>query len=393
MYSNFEPALKKDDKIVLGGKEHKVTFEDGYYWLHRDVPAHNLQMFFDAGLHNQDVEEFFKSVDPSIKPGGSWPCMTMQQLVRCVHAIRNDPRFNKSVNPVTEEEVRMQKTFTSKEELVGNVLKQDDYVVFNVHDITLKYGVRSDYLTCVDSDNARIFDALGVNKEQLARTAYGYDTGRYGVWPYAHCKDFAALTRLCIALYEEIERQSKPKVPDVLTSAAMVREFGLRNGTRILFPGTTTEYMVEGRPEMYSDGLYLNASEYLANDYIFTELKLDKYSFCSMLYGYGPKSGDWPEVDGADYAALTRVVVCLMELCELRESDKVKNLRAKLSELTAQRESYEEDVQAASKAVIEAEEALRKARNDLNYEKGELESLQEDIDELDEAIDEAIGGK
>jgi outer membrane murein-binding lipoprotein Lpp len=173
----------------------------------------------------------------------------------------------------------------------------------------------------------------------------------------------------------------------------MVREFGLRNGTRILFPGTTTEYMVEGRPEMYSGGLYLNASEYRANDYIFTELKLDKYSFCSMLYGYGPKSGDWPEVDGADYAAITRVVVCLMELCELRESDKVKNLRAELAELTAQRESYEEDVQAAKQTVQEAEEAASQARLALSYEECALETLQEDIDELEEAIEEALAGK
>lgn len=170
-------------------------------------------------------------------------------------------------------------------------------------------------------------------------------------------------------------------------------KYGLKHGTKILFPGTTCEYTVEGRREVFCDGLHMKVELGHRNEFIFTELNLDKYQFCSMMYGYKHKGGDWPETDGEDYAALTRAVVCLMHLAEARETDKVKNLRAKLSELVAQRESYEEDVQAAKQAVQEATEALDQARSDLSYEEGELETLQEDIDELEEAIKEALEGK
>jgi len=394
-HPRFKPALKEGDLIVLAGAWHRVAHAYGMYWLHRDCPAHNLQIFFDAGMSVEDARDFFMEVDDSIEFDYSWPCMSMQQLVRCIHAIRNDARFNKSDNPVTVEDTRItreSKTFKNAEELKGEVLQLNDEVVFTVCGESVPYEVRSNFMTCSDACNDRVFALLDMSqseKAQFAEEAYGYSLPKSdGFWPYSERGDYAALTRLCLALYEKID-----PTPAVLKSAADVLKHGLKHGTKILFPGTSTEYSVEGRPDMFAYGLYLQATGCRANAYIFDELKLDKYQFCSMMYGYEAKAGDWPETDGEDYAALTRAVVCLMHLAEVRETDKVKSLRAKLAELVAQRESYEEDVQAAKQAVQEATEALDQARSDLSYEECELETLQEDIDELEEAIKEALEGK
>lgn len=407
-HPRFEPALQEHDWIELAGAMHRVAKEGDWYWLHRDLPAHNLQLFFDAGMSLDQVHTFFLSVDKDIKPDGSWPHMSMLQLVRCIHAIRNDCRFKPVAHiaapefvvsePVTVKDTRMSKIFKNAEELKGTELQHGDTVVFNTQHVTLRYEVRSMYLTSLDGRNGRVFEVLGMNtdaKNLFAEEAYGYSLPmRSGFWPCAERGDYAALTRLCLALYEKIG-----PTPVVLKSAADVLKYGLKNGTRILFPGTSTEYKVESRPEVFGvgDGLYLDVPGCRANDYIFDELKLDKEQFCTLMYGYEPKSGDWPEADGEDYAALTRAVVCLMHLAEARsqtrETDKVKNLRAKLDELVVQRESYEEDVQAAKQAVQEATEALDQARSYLSYEEGELETLQEDIDELVEAIEEALEGK
>lgn len=392
-HPHFEPALKEGDLIELAGATHKVAWnEASMYWLHRDGPAHNLQLFFDAGMSMDQVSDFFRAVDDSIMSDGSWPFMTMLQLVRCVHAIRNDCRF--CTDPVTVEYTRMPrgfKTFKNAEELKGEVLQEGDQVVFTARGESVPYLVDTDYLTCPDGYNGRVFDMLDMSldeKEQFAEEAYGYSLPvRCGFWPYSKSDDYAALTRLCLALYEKIS------TPVVLKSADDVLKYGLEHGTKIIFPGTAAEYTVEGRAEVYSDGLYLHTAGYRSNDFIFDELKLDADRFCTMMYGYKHKNGEWPETDGEDYPALTRAVVCLMHLAEVRETYKVKSLRADLAELVAQRESYEEDVQAAKQAVQEAEEAASQARLALSYEECALETLQEDIDGLEEAIEEALAGK
>ena len=395
-HPNFEPALKEGDLIELAGAVHRVARAEDSYWLHRNCPAHNLQLFFDAGMSEEQAHDFFRTVDDSIALDGSWPYMTMLQLVRCVHAIRNGVRF--CTNPVTEEDTRMtreSKTFKNAAELKGEVLQDGDEVVFVVHELTLQYHVNSTYLSCRDGENDRVFDELGMGtdaKIAFAKEAYGYILPTSsGFWPYSEFEDYAALTRLCLALYEKIDTLI------VLKSADDVLKYGLKHGTKILFPGTTTEYTVEGRAEMYSEGLYLNAAFGCSNSFIFDELKHDKDQFCALMYGYEPESGDWPETAGEDYPALTRAVICLMHLAEARsqtrETDKVKNLRAELAELVAQRESYEEDVQAAKQAMQKAEEAVSQARADLSYEECALETLKEDIEELEVALDEALEGK
>lgn len=393
-HQKFEPALKEGDLIELAGATHRIAKDANVYWLHRDSPAHNLQLFFDAGMSIDQVHDFFRAVDDSIVFDYSWPFMSMLQLVRCIYAIQNDCRFN-PVKPVTVEDTRMAretKTFKNAEELKGEVLQEGDEVVFNVAGIVARYEVRSNYCTSLDACNDRVFDLLDMSqteKVQFAEEAYEYSLPMSGgFWPYSKRGDYAALTRLCLALYEKID-----PTPAVLKSADDVLKHGLKHGTKILFPGTTTEYTVEGRAVLYCDGLYLYADPARPNGFIFDDLGLDKYQFCTLMYGYEHKDGDWPETAGADYPALTRAVVCLMHLAEARETDKVKNLRAKLAELVAQRESYEEDVQAAKQAVQAASDALTQAYNDLSYEECELESLQEDIDELEEAIEEALAGK
>lgn len=177
MYSNFEPALKEGDLIELAGATHRVAHADGMYWLHRDSPSHNLQLFFDAGMSVYQVEEFFRAIDPSIVFDYSWPLMSMLQLVRCIYAIRNDARFN-PVKPVTVEDTRMtrgSKTFKNAEELIGNELQENDIVVFTVRGESVPYEARSNYMTCIDACNARVFDLLDMSqyeKVQFAEEAY-----------------------------------------------------------------------------------------------------------------------------------------------------------------------------------------------------------------------------
>ena len=50
------------------------------------------------------------------------------------------------------------------------------------------------------------------------------------------------------------------------------------------------------------------------NDKIFRELNIAKYSFCSKLYGYETRDGDWPWADPDDYEGLSKVVIALFDI-------------------------------------------------------------------------------
>lgn len=85
-------------------------------------------------------------------------------------------------------------------------LQYDDIVFFTYNNTTHKYEVRDSYLFNINGWNDAIFNDLRLIKEHVATEAYGY-TCIKGDWPVCHDDDYAALTRLVIFLFEEIERK------------------------------------------------------------------------------------------------------------------------------------------------------------------------------------------
>lgn len=101
--------------------------------------------------------------------------------------------------------------YRSKEDLEGNVLALDDTVIFTFEGVVYEYLVYTYYLNKDGYDNGIIFSKLGKDKYSLASQYYGYEVCS-GSWPEFSKEDYRAVTRLVIALYEEIEKQeSKPK--------------------------------------------------------------------------------------------------------------------------------------------------------------------------------------
>lgn len=95
--------------------------------------------------------------------------------------------------------------YTSYASLSGNTLKEYDTVKFG--DVC-SYTVTGCYLDIKlgDGGNNYIFRYLSVNKHKLAEECYGYKAGEGG-WPTFKPGDYAAATRLVLALFAEFERQ------------------------------------------------------------------------------------------------------------------------------------------------------------------------------------------
>lgn len=64
-----------------------------------------------------------------------------------------------------------------------------------------------------------------------------------------------------------------------------------------------------------------------SNDTIFTELGLDKMSFCTKAFGYPAKTGDCPECNSNDFDALTRLAMALFKLCEGKKIGKTEKVK------------------------------------------------------------------
>lgn len=89
-------------------------------------------------------------------------------------------------------------------------LQCGDIVSFKYNNTSYIHEVRKDYLSNIRASNDTIFVVLKLNKMHVATKAYGYESGD-GFWPECKNSDYAALTRLVIFLFEEIERRENPK--------------------------------------------------------------------------------------------------------------------------------------------------------------------------------------
>lgn len=101
-------------------------------------------------------------------------------------------------------------TYHNLKELEGHILKQDDRVQFGVY----SYIVDSCFLyinkskDTLSANNDTIFYKLYIDKNTFCTEHYGYkDKG--GGWPQSVHSDFAALTRVVKAIYQEIEKRPK----------------------------------------------------------------------------------------------------------------------------------------------------------------------------------------
>lgn len=114
---------------------------------------------------------------------------------------------------------------TSKEQLVGYTLSTEDYIIFDVGGDKLKYRVGVSHLTCVGHTNDKIFTYLGIESykdiSKFCSDAYGYKASD-GIFPQSLSMDYAALTRVAVALFDEIKKVNN-KTEETKTST-MVKE-------------------------------------------------------------------------------------------------------------------------------------------------------------------------
>jgi hypothetical protein len=86
-------------------------------------------------------------------------------------------------------------------------LREGDTVVFCVNGEDFEYKVLGCYLDKLRRRaNDAIFNALGLDRIDIASSAYGYYACK-GRWPESKNRDFAALCRLVNALYAEIDKR------------------------------------------------------------------------------------------------------------------------------------------------------------------------------------------
>lgn len=101
-------------------------------------------------------------------------------------------------------------TYHNLKELEGHVLEQNDRVQFGIYN----YIVDSSFLyvnhslDTLSATNDTIFQKLSIDKYIFCNEHYGY-THDGGGWPESRIKDYAALTRVVNALYQEIEKLPK----------------------------------------------------------------------------------------------------------------------------------------------------------------------------------------
>lgn len=99
--------------------------------------------------------------------------------------------------------------YNNLNELRDNTLQEDDFVFFNIDDIKLKYIVYDNHLAIYGCGiNEKIFTILKLDKKVFCDTHYGY-YNYGGDWPTCKINDYAALTRVVRALYQEIDKREK----------------------------------------------------------------------------------------------------------------------------------------------------------------------------------------
>ena len=104
-------------------------------------------------------------------------------------------------------------TYTNAAELAGKELKFEDVVTFTIHSKIYKYEVLYSFLHLHAPRNSTVFGVLDLDADSFASAAYGYAVETRSWWPRAKDYDYAALTRLVLALYAEIERQTGEVAP------------------------------------------------------------------------------------------------------------------------------------------------------------------------------------
>lgn len=89
------------------------------------------------------------------------------------------------------------------------LVKYEQIVVFEYNNVVYKYEVRRTFLWCDNYElNSKIFKDLFLDKCSFCTKHYGYKA-EPGDFPVCRYDDYAALTRVVIALFQEIESRTK----------------------------------------------------------------------------------------------------------------------------------------------------------------------------------------
>jgi hypothetical protein len=143
-------------------------------------------------------------------------------------------------------------------DLNGHTLEQDNDVWFTINGMDLQYRVRDNFLMYLGGDNSKVFAALGIeDAKAFATAAYGYQAVSVDRddWPECRTRDYAALTKLVLALYAKIEGKKAGSFK-VAKIAPIVKHIVLKDSCGN-FIGTHNSYeeAVKVKPSV-SDGQY-----------------------------------------------------------------------------------------------------------------------------------------
>lgn len=106
--------------------------------------------------------------------------------------------------------------YRSYSELEGKTLKYGDKLVFQHNKVILSYDVKDGFLIQpINGENDKIFDLLNFKERidiiKFANSAYGYKS-RSGIFPQCLTNDYAALTRITLALFKLCEQNQSIEV-------------------------------------------------------------------------------------------------------------------------------------------------------------------------------------
>lgn len=109
-------------------------------------------------------------------------------------------------------------TYTSYSELQGHKLQPGDTVKFTFEHRTYEYLIKNTYLQNynLNIDNEIIFKALNLNISEFCTVALGYTPEFILNTPLWTPNDFVGATNLCLALFQECDKQNSTGLPNTM---------------------------------------------------------------------------------------------------------------------------------------------------------------------------------
>lgn len=109
-------------------------------------------------------------------------------------------------------------TYTSYSELQGHKLQPGDTVKFTFKHQTYEYLIKNTYLYNynLNIDNGIIFKVLNLNISEFCTAILGYTPKLILDTPFWKLNDFVGATNLCLALFQECDKQNSTGLPNTM---------------------------------------------------------------------------------------------------------------------------------------------------------------------------------